>query len=153
MANITNLMENLTRMERSAMVLWNCLSEGKGLHREARDLQEWFIDLYEGLYPEGSCYLHKMNAAIYAGCAILSVKLEEEERARVYLRRAKAAADVFDADPSYDAAKMRFYHGRPATAHDDFGSTAMDGILQTLRQQDEPERSRLLELWAQVQAE
>ena len=148
-----SLMENLTRMERSAMVLWNSLSEGNGLHREARDLQEWFIDLYEGLYPEGSCYLHKMNAAIYAGCAILSVKLEEEGQARVYLRRAKAAADVFDAAPSYDAAKMRFYHGRPATAHDDFGSTAMDGILQTLRQQDEPERSRLLELWAQVKAE
>ena len=94
-----------------------------------------------------------MNAAMYAGCAIHSVLLGEEAQAKVYLRRAKEAAMTFDTDPSYDAAKMRFYHGRPATAHDDFGSTAMDGILQTLRQQDEPERSRLLELWAQVQAE
>ena len=148
-----SLMENLTRMERSAMVLWNSLSEGKGLHREARDLQAWLIDLYEGLYPEGSCYLHKMNAAIYAGCAILSVKLEEEDKALVYLRRAKAAAEIFDAAPNYDAGDIRFYHGRAATAHDDFGSTAMEGILQTLRQQEEPERSRVLALWAQVQAE
>ncbi len=148
-----SLMENLTRMERSAMVLWNSLSEGKGLHREARALQEWFIDLYEGLYPGKSCYLHKMNAAIYAGCAILSVKLEEEEQARIYLRRAKAAAEVFDADPNYDAGDIRFYHGRSATAHDDFGRNAMEGILQTLQQQDEPERTRVLELWAQVQAE
>jgi len=146
-----SLMENLTRMERAAMVLWNSLSEGKGLHREARDLQEWLIHLYEGLYPGGSCYLYKMNAAIYAGCAILSVKLGEEEQARVYLCRAKTAAAVFDAEPSYDAANMRFYHGRSATAHDDFGSTAMDGILQTLQQQDEPERTKILALWAQVQ--
>ena len=29
----------------------------------------------------------------------------------------------------------------------------MEGILQTLRQQEEPERSRVLTLWAQVQAE
>lgn len=148
-----SMMENLTRLERSAMVLWNSLSEGKGLHREARDLQEWLIDLYEGLYPEGSCYLQKMNAAIYAGCAILSVKLEEEQQALVYLRRAKAAAAAFDADPCYDAAKMRFYHGRSATAHDDFGSTATDGILQTLQQQEEPVRAALLAAWEKIQAE
>ena len=48
---------------------------------------------------------------------------------------------------------MRFYHGRSATAHDDFGTTAMDGILQTLLQQEEPERARVLALWERVQAE
>jgi len=148
-----SLMENLTRMERSAMVLWNSLSEGRGDHRQARALQEWLIDLYEGLYPEGSCYLHKMNAAIYAGCAILSVKLQEQDKALVYLRRAREAAAYFDADPSYDAGRMRFYHGRSATAHDDFGSTAMDGILQTLLQQEEPQRTQVLALWEQVQGE
>jgi len=148
-----SMMDSLNRLERSAMTLWNCLSEGKGQHREARELQEWFIDLCEGLYPGESCYLHKLNAAIYAGCAILSVKLAEEEQARIYLRRAMDTATVFDADPSYDAGKTRFYHGRSATAHDDFGSTAMEGILLTLQQQEEPVRSRVLALWEQVQAE
>lgn len=147
------MMESLTRLERAAMVLWNGLSEGRGEHREARALQEWTARLYESLYPDGSCYLHKMNAAIYAGCAILSVKLAEEEAAKAYLRRAKAAAQCFDADPSYEAGNMRFYHGRSATAHDDFGTTAMDGILQTLLQQEEPERARVLALWERVQAE
>ena len=116
-------------------------------------MQGWLIDLYEGLYPGKSCYLHKMNAAIYVGCAILSVKLEAEAQAKVYLRRAKEAAEIFDTAPNYDAGDIRFYHGRSATAHDDFGSTAMDGILQTLQQQDEPERARVLGLWEQVQAE
>lgn len=148
-----SMMDSLTRLERSAMVLWNSLSAGKGLHREARELQEWMIDLYEGLYPEGSCYLQKMNAAIYAGCAILSLKLEEPDKVQVYLRRAKAAAAVFDADPSYDAGRMRFYHGRPATAHDDFGTTAMDGIQQTLSQQEEPVRTALLEIWEKIREE
>ena len=147
------MMESLTRVERAAMVLWNSLSEGRGEHREARELQAWTARLYESLYPEGGSYLHKMNAAIYAGCAILSVKLAEEEQALAYLRKARATAAVFDADPCYEAGRMRFYHGRSATAHDDFGSTAAEGILQTLRQQEEPARSRVLALWERVQAE
>ena len=146
-------MDSLARLERSAMVLWNCLSEGKGQHREARALQEWLIDLLEGLYPGESCHLHKLNAANYAGCAIHSVLLGEEAQAKVYLRRAKEAAMTFDTAPSYDAGKMRFYHGRSATAHDDFGSTAMEGIGLTLEMQEEPVRTRALALWKQVQAE
>ena len=148
-----SMMDSLNRLERSAMVLWNCLSEGKGLHREARELQGWFIRLCEGLYPGESCYLHKLNASVYAGCAILSVKLEEEDEAVRCLRRARAAAEIFDAAPNYDAHNMRFYHGRPATAHDDFGETAGAGIGNTLSQQEEPVRSRLLALWERVQAE
>ena len=148
-----SMMESLTRLERSAMVLWNCLSEGQGRHREARDLQEWMIDVYEGLYTGQASYLHKMNAAMYAGCAIMSVQLKDTQQALVYLRRAKATAEAFDADPSYEAQRVRFYHGRPATAHDDFGQTAMDGIEQTIAQQEEPVRSALETLWEQVKAE
>ena len=148
-----SLMENLTRMERSAMVLWNCLSEGQGRHREALELQEWMIDVYEGLYTGQASYLHKMNAAMYAGCAALSAQLAEEEKARVYLRRAKDAAARFDADPAYGAERVRFYHGRWATAHDDFGETAMDGIAQTIARQDEPVRATMERLWEQVKAE
>ena len=48
-ASSESMMDSLARLERSAMVLWNCLSEGKGQHREARALQEWLIDLLEGL--------------------------------------------------------------------------------------------------------
>ena len=148
-----SMMESLTRLERSAMVLWNCLSEGQGRHREARDLQEWMIDVYEGLYTGESSYLHKMNAVMYAGCAALSAQLAEEEKARVYLRRAKAAAKMFDAEPAYGAERVRFYHGRWATAHDDFGETAMEGIAQTIAQQEAPVRAVLESLWEQVKAE
>lgn len=148
-----SMMDSLARLERAAMVLWNCLSEGREQHREARALQEWLIHLFEGLYPGESCHLHKLNAANYAGCAIHSVLLGEEQAAKGYLRCAKAAARIFDAAPSYDAGKMRFYYGRPATAHDDFGSTAMEGIGLTLAMQEEPVRTRMLALWEQVKAE
>lgn len=148
-----SMMESLTRLERSAMVLWNCLSGGQGRYREALDLQEWVVDLYEGLYTGQASYLHKMNAAMYTGCAIMSVQLKDTQQALVYLRRAKAAAETFDADPSYEAQRVRFYHGRPATAHDDFGQTAMDGIAQTIAQQEDAVRSALETLWEQVKAE
>ena len=145
-----SMMENLTRVERSAMVLWNCLAEGRGRYAEALELQEWMVDLYEGLYTDQTSYLHKMNAAMYTGCAIMAVQLEDTGKALTYLRRAKAAAETFDADPSYEAQRVRFYHGRPATAHDDFGQTAMEGIANTIAQQEEPVRSAVQTLWEQV---
>ena len=148
-----SMLENLTRLERSAMVLWNSLSEGRGQHREALALQEWVVDLYEGLYTGQASYLHKINAAMYTGCAIMSVQLEDLQQARVYLQRAKSAAEVFDADPSYEAQRVRFYHGRSATAHDDFGQTAMAGIAQTIARQEEAVRSVLEPLWNQVKNE
>lgn len=148
-----SMMESLTRLERSAMVLWNCLSEGWGQHREALDLQEWVIDLCEGLYTEKGSYLHKMNAAMYTGCGAIAVRAGDEEACLKYLRRAKIAAEAFDADPSYEAQRVRFYHGRSATAHDDFGETAMDGIAQTIARQDEPVRATMERLWEQVKAE
>ena len=148
-----SMMENLTRLERSAMVLWNCLSEGQGRHREALELQEWLVDLYEGLYTGQASYLHKLNAATYTGCAIMAMQLKDDRQALVYLRRAKAAAETFDADPSYEAQRVRFYHGRPATAHDDFGQTAVDGIAQTIARQEETVRPALERLWEQVRAE
>lgn len=148
-----SMMDNLTRLERSAMVLWNCLSEGQGRHREALELQEWLVDIYEGLYTGQASYLHKMNAAMYTGCAIMAVLLKDTQKALIYLRRAKAAAEIFDADPSYEAQRVRFYHGRPATAHDDFGRNAMDGIAQTIARQDEPVRATMERLWEQVKAE
>ena len=147
-----SVLESLTRLERSAMVLWNCLSEGKGEHREARELQAWLIALQEGLYTGESGYLHKLNAALYTGCAILSLELEEEGEAVACLRRAKAAAEAFDARPSYDidGDRLRFYRGRQATAHDDFGQTAMEGIAQAIARQKEPVRTAAEALWARV---
>lgn len=148
-----SLLDSVTRLERSAMGLWNCLSEGMGQHREALELQRWMAGIYEGLYPEGSCYLYKVNAAMYAGCAVLSNRLGEEDTCLDWLRRAKALALRFDTDPTYAADRIRFYHGRSATAHDDFGTTALEGVRQTLERQDEPERTQLQALWEQVQAE
>ena len=148
-----SMMESLTRLERSAMVLWNCLSEGRGQHREALDLQEWMIDIYEGLYTGKSSYLHKMNAAMYAGCAVMAFRLKDETACLRYLRRARSAAETFDADPVYEAQRVRFYHGRSATAHDDFGETAMEGVANTIAQQEEPARSRLRALWTQIRSE
>lgn len=148
-----SMLDSLGRLERSAMGLWNCLSDGLGQHREALELQEWMARVYEGLYPEGGCYLYKINAALYAGCAIMALRLGEETCAVDYLRQAKALAERFDADPSYEMAQIRFYHGRSATAHDDFGTTALEGIRRPLERQDEPERAALLALWEQVKAE
>lgn len=145
-----SMLEALTRLERSAMGLWNCLSEGRGDNREALELQHWMIGVYESLYPETPCFLHKLNAAMYAGCAVLALRLGEEQEAVGYLRQAREAAAAFDTAPDYRADNLRFYHGRSATSHDDFGATALEGVRLTLERQEEPERAALLALWERV---
>lgn len=142
-----SMLDSLNRLERAAIGLVNCLGNGWEDHAAALELMDWVVSLQESLYPGESCYLHKSNAALLTGCAAIAANLEDWDACAAYLRRAKETAAIFDAAPDYAADKMRFYRGRSATAHDDHGQSAENGILRAISQQDENIARRLMEIW------
>ena len=142
-----SMLDNLIRLERAAVGLVNCLGIGYGDHAGALELMDWLVSLQESLYPGETCYLHKSTAALLTACAAIAANLEDETACRDYLRRAKETAEQFDAAPDYAADKMRFYRGRSATAHDDLGQTAVDGILRSMDQQDGKTAAKLKAIW------
>ena len=146
-----SLLASHEKIYRAVTGMVNCLGNGERKeHAAALELQDWLVGFQESLYPGEACYLHKSTAALLAGCAAIAACMKDPEAGEGYLRRAKETAEIFDAAPSYEADKMRFYRGRSATSHDDFGQTARDGILRTIGQQDEEERAMLTALWEKI---
>ena len=67
------------------------------------------------------------------------------DEVRETLIQAKQLAAFFDAFPSYDESDIRFVTRiEGASAHDDLGTTAMDGVCKAIRQF---EKEALTALW------
>ena len=83
--------------------------------------------------------------AVLAGSQFLSGQSSE---ARGTLLKAKELAAFFDASPSYDESDIRFVSRiEGASAHDDLGATAMDGVSLAVSQFDNEE---LTALWKSI---
>lgn len=148
-----SFVDSTARIFRAVTGMVNCLGGKAGDHAAALELEEWLVSFQESLCPERACYLHKSNAALLTCCAAIAGQMGEEEKSLAYLRRARDAAELFDADPSYEMQRMRFYRGRSATAHDDLGETAEAGILRNIGYQSEENQKLLNSLWEKVRAE
>ncbi len=100
--------------------------------------------------PKRTSYLDKGNVIILVGCANLSAKLGDKEKAKEYLLEAKKTAEIFDRNPDYSAKNIKFYQKEnPAFSGDNFGLTAMGGIENTI----ETEKNNiplLYEIWQQI---
>ena len=146
-----SLLDSHGRIFRAVTGMVNCLGNGKETdHAGALELQNWLVRFQESLCSDEPCFLHKANAALLVGCAAIAAEMKDEEACESYLRQAKETAEVFDAAPCYRADKMRFYRGRSATSHDDFGQTAMEGILRNIGYQSEETKSLLAALWEKL---
>lgn len=146
-----SLLDSHGRIFRAVTGMVNCLDNGKDTdHAAALELQNWLVGFQESLYSGEACFLHKSTAALLVGCAAIAANMGDEAACEGYLRRAKETAAVFDAAPCYRADRMRFYRGRSATAHDDFGRTAREGILRTIGMQDEKTGAMLTALWEKL---
>lgn len=146
-----SLLDSVSRIFRAVTGMVNCLGAMDEPDREgAQELEDWLVAFQESLYPQGPSYLYKSNAALLTACAAIAANRKDERACEGYLRRAKEAAERFDAHPCYEADKMRFYRGRSATAHDDFGQTAAEGILRTIGQQEEKTQKILADLWEKL---
>lgn len=146
-----SLLDSHAKIFRAVTGMVNCLGNcDEPDHAAALELQDWLVGFQESLCPGEPCYLHKSTAALLTGCAAIAAGMKNEKASEGYLRRAKETAEIFDAAPSYEMNKIRFYRGRSATAHDDFGQTAVEGILRNIGYQSEETKALLSALWERL---
>ena len=108
----------------------------------------FFADLKK---PNQNNFLDKTSAELYVYLAAAQHRLGEMDGALESLRTAKAAADCFDQSADYSGDSMRFVSaGKPVTAFDDSGATAMECVAHTVEAcRDE----MLAALWNEVEAQ
>ena len=102
----------------------------RGDHASCQAILSWGIGLLLGLRDgDKPNFFDKISAAFLAVLAGSQFRQGHSDEARDTLIRARALAAFFDAAPSYDESDIRFITRiEGASAHDDMGATAMDGI-------------------------
>ena len=108
----------------------------RGDHASCQAILSWGIGLLLGLRDaDKPNYFDRVSAVllvVLAGSQHLSGQGDE---ARDTLIKAKELATFFDASPSYDESDIRFINRIDgASAYDDLGATAMDGVRNVVSQ-------------------
>lgn len=121
--------------------------------QKAYDIMLWMYDLCQGMREPGKItYMDKSDVRTQVVLAEIAMRQGREDQAYKHLKTAKETAEKFDAAPDYSMNGMRFYHGsRDARAYDDFGDTAMEGILRFL--EDNEAAPHLRPIWEQLMKE
>lgn len=142
------LIDHIIGVVGAATGIMNCLTKKDGGLEEAQALSGWCIHMMDGLEGGQGSVIWQLRALLLASQAILYAMGHYEERAEQSLRQAVAAARTFDAQPRYDLASVRYYHGRPnAVIMDNLGETAMAGIRRLLMEEENtPYTARLLKV-------
>ena len=120
-----------------------------GDHASAQAILHWGISLLQGLREGGKPnYFDRVSAVLHVALAGSQHLSGQGEAARDTLKKAKELAAFFDASPSYDESDIRFV-GRieGASAYDDLGATAMDGVRNAVSQFENEEFTAL---WSAV---
>ena len=123
-----------------------------GDHASAQAILHWGISLLQGLREGGKPnYFDRVSAVLLVALAGSQHLSGQGEAARDTLKKAKELAAFFDASPSYDESDIRFV-GRieGASAYDDLGATAMDGVRNAVSQFENEEFTAL---WSAVTEE
>ena len=116
-----------------------------GDHASAQAILHWGISLLQGLREGGKPnYFDRVSAVLLVALAGSQHLSGQGEAARDTLKKAKELAAFFDASPSYDESDIRFV-GRieGASAYDDLGATAMDGVRNAVSQFENEEFTAL----------
>jgi hypothetical protein len=102
----------------------------RGDHASCQAILTWGSGLLLGLRKaDKPNYFDKVNAALLAALAGSQFLSGQVDEARGTLIKAREMAAFFDAFPSYNESDIRFVsHIEGASAHDNLGATAMDGI-------------------------
>ena len=120
-----------------------------GDHASAQAILHWGISLLQGLREGGKPnYFDRVSAVLLVALAGSQHLSGQGEAARDTLKKAKELAAFFDASPSYEESDIRFV-GRieGASAYDDLGATAMDGVRNAVSQFENEEFTAL---WSAV---
>ena len=143
-----SLLDHTVALLRTVFGYLNVYSD-RGDDRTARDIARWGSAMLSGLREDGRpCFFDKTNCVLLACLAASELRLGDTEAARRALQRAEKLAEQFDAAPSYRLRTARFAAPTEhATAYDDLGATAADGIRNALQAFDDP---ALLALWKEL---
>ena len=117
----------------------------RGDHASAQAILSWGIGLLQGLRKaDKPNYFDKVCAVFLAALAASQFLSGKSDEARDTLIKAKELAAFFDASPSYDESDIRFITRiEGASAHDDMGATAMDGVRNAVSQFENEEFTAL----------
>lgn len=115
----------------------------------AEDMLRWGIDFFHGLKLDGRIsFLDKIDCLLYTCLAETLWQLGRTEETRDMLIAARDSADAFDARPNYDTCAIRFLQDADShSLYDDLGTTARDGIANTLRSIG---NDALFDLWKEI---
>ena len=118
----------------------------RGDHVSCQAILSWGTGLLRGLRKGNKPnYFDRVSAALLASLAGSQFLSGQEAEARETLTKAKELAAFFDASPSYDESDIRFITRiEDASAHDDLGATAMDGVRTAVSQFENAEFAALL---------
>lgn len=121
-------------------------------YENALAITDWALAFYPALKDgEKQSYITKCEATLLGIRAYILLLLDRKNEAKESLLLAKKRAEDFDKAPSYDASAVRFVScEKPATAYDDMGETALQGLNNRVAELDLPELS---ELWRAVKDE
>lgn len=121
-------------------------------YASAEAILNWSVAVFSGLRKGNKPnFLDKVSSIFLAAAAQVQFEAGREDAARASLIRARDLAAFFDAAPSYDESDIRFISRiEGASAHDDLGATAMDGIRNVV---NEYEKEGFTALWESVQKE
>ena len=123
-----------------------------GDHASLQAILNWGIQLLLGLREaDKPNYFDRICAAFLAALAGSQFLSGQTNEARGTLIKAKELAAFFDASPSYEESSIRFITRiEGASAHDDLGATAMDGVCKAISQF---ENEALTALWESLIAQ
>ena len=116
-------------------------------YASAEAILNWGIDTLLGLRKDGKPnFFDKVNSGAYAALAFIQLIQGRRDDALDSLKKGKEFAEFFDADPSYDESDIRFISRiEGASAHDDLGSTAMEGVEKVVKETGNEELAALWE--------
>ncbi len=124
----------------------------RGDHASTQAILNWGIGILQGLREaDKPNYFDKVCAVFLAALAASQFLSGKRDEARDTLIKAKELAAFFDASPSYDESDIRFITRiEGASAHDDLGATAMDGVRNAVSQFD---NEAFAALWREIAEE
>jgi len=139
-ALLKHVSELITTINGYVNVYFNC-----GDHASLQAILGWGIGLLLGLREaDKPNYFDRVSAALLAALAGSQFLSGQVDEARDTLIKAKELAAFFDASPSYDESDIRFITRiEGASAHDDLGATAMDGVELAVSQFENEEFTAL----------
>ncbi len=146
-----SLVKNLSDIFKSTVGFANVYNNHFKKYDAAFDALETCLKINEMFrIPETVSYLDKANIILLVGCAQMCEALGSEDGIRKYLTEAKKVAENFDKNPDSSAKNIKFYKkDLPASAADDFGETAMDGI-ENVANWEKEECPLVYKIWQEI---